>query len=545
MAFSNFSFTPLKKIHLYSSDVSSDFSIKQDIQYLRIFSGVAILVLLLAVINYINLAVVKSLKKAKQIGIQKILGASRAFLMKRYLFESMLYCLMAVLIALVLIEMVLSDFNYLANTNVGIRYSDFYFLSFISAVGLGVAILSGAYPAFYLSSRKALETIKNGLNPRRLKIFESGMVSFQFLIVQGLVIVSIVIFSQLNYVNNKDLGLNDDNLLVVSLNGEISFAEAEILKNELLTNASVSSVTAATPVPGAQNYNNRLTGKDLSGYEGEPDDSFLLNYYAADFDFVNTFGMEVVAGRWYAKNIASDPKEAIVINQTAANQFGWSDDAVGQSIKVGENKLVVIGVVGDFHTQSFHQTIQPAMFALDEKRAPTHLALRFQTDETQSLIHGLENIWKENNLALEYYFMDDYYTSFYESENRLKTLLAFFSIVAIIIAIMGVFGLTSFTIQMRIKEFGIRKVLGASLFNIIFMLTKEVNRLVVLGFVLALPLSYYFLQLWLSSFVYRVELSSWSFILVFIATNLMVWLTLSVISFKSANKNPIVDLRYE
>ncbi len=548
MGSADFSFTALSSLHTSDVEVKNDYAKKQSIQHILLFSGVALLVLFLAIINYVNLAIVKSMEDSKRIGIQKVLGASRIWLIKRHVIESLIYCFMAVVLSLVTIEAVLKGFNQIVDSHITVPYGSPVFIGGLLFLILGVGVTSGIYPAIYLSKFKVVESLKESFSSERSKPLRVGLVTFQFLISQGLIVASLIIYSQLAFMMKpENSGLAPESVMVVPLHDMVDSPDLELLRNQLAKNSGILNTSGVSPAPGVDNYQGGVQGKQLSNYTGDPKTYFSYRVYDADYQFKETVGLELVEGRWYDSQIKSDLTNAVIINETAAKHFGWGAEALGQTItKYDSTVQYVIGIARDFHTESFQYPIQPAVFNLQtDNHSLSHLLVKFRTDETSSVLTSINQEWDNliQTLPFDYYFMDDYFESQYTSELKLNRLIISLSVLAVLIAILGVYGLTSFTIHQRTKEVGIRKILGASIKNILSLLIKPIFMLIMLGFMLAVPIAYYFSNEWLTGYAYRIEVSPWLFAIALLSMLSIAILATSSIMYKSVRKNPVDSLR--
>ncbi|MDB4581602.1 ABC transporter permease [Draconibacterium sp.] len=541
----NFYLQPVTKIHL---DPTVDHNVKPatDPKYLWIFGSIAILIIVIASINFMNLSTAQATKRAKEVGIKKATGSSRWNLISQFLTDSTLISLFSLVMAIVIVLLTLPAFNNLLNAKVRFGlFSNWYTIPALIGFALVVGLLAGAYPAFYLSSfnpstvlrGKVRDGIKNGK-------LRSILVSVQFLISIVLIIGTIIMYRQLQYMINKDLGFNKDKLLVIRQAGSIG-DRVPTFKEELLKIPGIVSVSNSTAVPGHNNNNN--------GYmlEGRSSETFLMQTNWVDYDYFETYQIKLNDGRFFDKSFTSD-QQACVVNQQTMEEFGLTDLTSSRfSVRDNNDEIVqipIIGVSDNFHFQSLHNRINPYIMRFKiEGLNFGYISIKFSSEATAETINQIENTWKEfaSNNPLQYFFMDNDFSEMYRVERQNAQLSVLFAILGILIAALGLFGLTSFTVEQRTKEVGVRKALGASGGSIFYLISKEIIILVCIATVIAWPLIYFAANNWLQNYYYRINLQIMEFIVGFIIAISIALATISYRTIKSTRINPALTLRYE
>jgi putative ABC transport system permease protein len=539
---------PLKGIHLYALGGGGR------ITYVVIFSFLAFIILLVACINFMNLSTARSEKRLKEIGIRVAVGSSRTQLIKQFLFESILISLVALLLAVMLVELMLSPANSLLAKQLDLNYSGSIILGLIG-IALLTGVVAGSYPALFLSSFRPVALLGRrffaiplpGYRKRKTSAGMSGfsmrriLVTAQFAISIFFIICVIVIFNQLDYIGNKDMGLDPESVVVLRTQGELARTSAA-LKNELLQNPNILSATAV--VNGLESWNSSA-GVEWAGMQ--PDQIFDMGLNWVDYDFLKTLGIEMAEGRFFSREIPSDQSDAFVVNQAAVKAMGM-DDPVGQKITVPLGDPIqgkIIGVVQDFHTESFHTQIRP--YALRVSEGGGFLYITVKSDDLPGALRHIEAAVRRfvPDDPCEVSFLDDRLSALYSSEQRMGTLLQYGSLLAILISCLGLFGLAAYSAERRTKEIGIRKVLGASVSSLFGLLTKEFILLVALASLLAWPIAYYAMNRWLQNFAYRVGIGWETFIIAGASALLIALITVSFQAVKAALTNPVETLRYE
>lgn len=541
---------PLKDIHLHSN-LAGEIQANSDIRYIYISSAIALFIILIACINYMNLSTARSIKRAKEIGVRKTLGAPRMALVNQFLSESTVIALIAFVLAIGLVWISLPGFNTFVEKSLSINPFEIpeTYLAFLG-ITLGIGLLAGSYPALYLSSFDVVkvfqEKVKKGTLSAKLR---KGLVVFQFCISTVLIIGTLIIYGQWDYLRNKDLGYNKENLLLVPIP---AVAQYETLKTQLEQNPNITNITASN-----KRLTNRLSsnlGFKAENYEPNPQDRTSIKIVTVDIDFMETLEADFLAGRNFSTDYGSDDTEAFILNEAAVKMIGWQDDPIGKWFETSEfdngswatRTGKIVGVVQDFNMESLHNKIEPVVYYIS-KGWLNWMTLRINSSNTPATIDFIKDKWVQygSEESFDYTFLDDRIDQLYQGEERYFTLFIAFTFIAIFIASLGIFGLSSFTAEQRRKEIGIRKVFGASVGSLVMMLSKEFSWLVLIGFGLAIPISYYTMNLWLSDFVYRIEIGFGPFILAGGLALAIAWLTASLQSARAAFENPIQALHHE
>ncbi len=549
-----FSLQPIKKIHLFSR-LESEIGVNSNIKNIYIFSAVSLVILLIACINFMNLATARSERRSKEVGMRKVLGANRKKLISQFLSESFLFVFLSLIMAVLIARLFLPHFRVLIDRDISLNFFEMpYFYVGLAGILLLVSFVAGSYPAFFLSAFNPILVLKGSLQKSsRRSFFRSILVVFQFSISTILIIFTIVIFFQQKYMRNKDLGFNKKNLLAIVLHNEDVRLGLESFKNEMLKIKGVKSAGASSMVPGEMYL---FTSSTIP--EGfSRDQTFQMDNLLADYGFLDTFEIAVVQGGGFTKELTGDREEAILINQTAATQLGW-DNPIGKTIDInwrytsGSNKKRVIGVFEDIHQRSLYSRVAPTFIQyISDKGAienrARRLSLRLEEENLDVTLSLIEQKWKETYPHVPFYsfFIDDFYDAQHSAETKLGEIFRSFTFLAILIACIGLFGLASFMTEKRTKEIGIRKVVGSSVSSIVVLLCREFLILIAIANALAWPIAYYVVKKWLQSFPYAVKPNVLIFILTAFIILICSSLTVGYKSVKAARANPIDSLRYE
>ena len=539
--------TPLLKLHLYSTQVY-ELSPNGNIQYVYIFSIIAVFILVIACINFMNLTTARSASRSKEVGIRKVLGTERKELMIQFLFESILMVFISLVIALGIAWLVLPLFNNVAD-------KDMHFGSLLSPVLLPliialpfvVGLLAGSYPAFFLSAFKPIEVLKGKLKlGAKSGGLRSTLVVVQFCTSIILIIGTIVIYKQLHYIQNKNIGYNKDQVLVINdayaLKDNIESFRNEVLQLNGVSNGTLSSfLPVSNSSRSDQSYFKSSAADIKSGLD--------MQSWTVDYDYQKTMGINMAKGRFFSKEFGSD-STAVVINESTASLLGYADP-VGQKIyRITDAKgtiapLNIIGVVKNFNFESLHTGIAPMCLMLGKSYGLA--SFKFNSANTTALLQQVENKWKAlaPGMPFSYRFMDNSFDEMYRTEQRIGKIVLTFSILAILIACLGLFGLATFIAEQRTKEIGIRKVLGASVQGIIGLLSKDFVRLVIISFIIAAPLAWWFMHQWLSDFAYRINIEWWMFAMAGFGAMFIALATVSFQAIRTALMNPVKSLRTE
>jgi len=534
---------PLTDIHLHSN-TKYELEPNGDIQYVYIFSALALFILLLACVNFTNLSTARAVKRAREVGIRKVMGSIKKQLIFQFLTESVLFAFFSMLCALVLIFFLLPYFNQLANKN--ISFSFFLRYQFILAmllVSFLVGLLAGIYPAFFLSSFNTIKVLKgSSLQGSQRKPLRSSLIVFQFFVSTALIIATIIVYQQLHYMQNKKLGYDKEQVLYMP-DARLLGNNQTAFKQQVLQDNPVVSATIARAVPGSPFMDGtEIYPKNENGNGTE----IHANIYHVDYDYLRTLGIRVIKGRNFSKDFPTD-SAGVVINEAAVRELGWTNDnAVGKRIvRSGQHEFKVVGVIADFNYASAKQKIAPLMMLLGGNFGG--LIIKIKTTDVKGFLSDLKKQWDSFNPAgpLEYNFLDEQFAALYASEIRTQQIFSAFAVLAIIIAGLGLFGLSAFVIEQRTKEIGIRKVLGASVQNVLLLVSKEFLLLVGIAFIISVPVTWWAMNMWLQDFAYRINISVWVFAIAGFAAVLIALLTISFQAIKAAIANPVKSLRTE
>jgi putative ABC transport system permease protein len=537
-----FALQPLKDIHL-NSNTTTEFEPGGNATYVYIFGGVAIFMLIVACINFINLSTAGASKRAKEVGVRKVAGSGKLQLISQFLSESLLITFFALLVAFVLVQLALPAFNNIAG-----KHLSFDVRPGLAFIGLGllVGVVAGIYPAFYLSSFKPIAVLKGKLTGNHKSFgLRSSLVVFQFFISVALIIATIVVYQQMKYIQNKDLGYNKEQIIMLPNSYALGKNE-QVFKQQMLQDPRIINATASYYRPaGPTNYNNALAYP-------QGNDHLIVNgvEYNVDENYIPTLGMKMVSGRNFSKSFATD-STGIILNETAAHALGWNDmSAVGKTIiRQNSNRganvpFHVIGVVKNFNFKSLHEAISPLYMSLNPEGG---LIFKIKTTDVAGLLATMKKNWDAYNTGepFTYNFLDDLFNKTYSAEQKTGTILNIFSVLIILVACLGLFGLVTYTAEQRTKEIGIRKVLGASVSQVTQMLSKEFLKLVLVASLFAFPVAWWAMHQWLQSFAYRVNISWWIFFVAGFVALFIALITVSFQAIKAAIANPVKSLRTE
>ena len=530
----------LLDIHLHSG-LNAPFGVNGKFEYVLIFGIIAIFILLIACVNYINLTTARFSSRAKEVGVRKVVGSLRSQLINQFLIESVLVCFIGTLFALFLVKLFLPVLSDIAGAKLEISYfNNPYLIPGFGLLTIFLGLFSGIYPAFYLSSFRPVSVLKAKLSSRTHKSsMRNGLVVFQFSISIFLIISTLVIYKQLDYLQNKNLGLNKEQVLVVR-NADLLEESRSAFKNELREYSNIQNVTGSSFVPG----------KDIRHWVAkvERDEDFNFSILNCDHDFIETLDIKIVKGRFFSKELSTD-SSSIVLNEEAAKIFG-GEDPIGKVFHFKKRDFKVIGVVKNFHFDSLHNEIDKMIMVLpvlNMRYYENFILAKFDSAAVSDTIDFVKSKWQEfaPNMPFEYSFLDEDYERLYLSEQRTQKISFIFTFLAIFISSLGMFGLASFTAEQRTKEVGIRKVLGATASGLAYSLSKEFLMKVFIANILAWPAAYFLMKYWLQDFAYRIDLSIGIFILSGLAALCSALLTVSYQSVKAATANPVNSLRYE
>ena len=545
---------PIKDIHL-NPDIPAGFEATSDPVYSVILLGIALLVLIIACVNFMTLAVGRSAGRAKEVSARKILGALRPQIIKQFLGEALLMSLSALLVSILLVHLFLPSFNSITNKELSLSYGIgtlFFFIGLMIVVGLA----AGSYPAFVLSSYQPVDVMKNKKGQRRRSIFIRTLVVGQFAFSTGLIVCTFLMGDQIRFLLNKDIGFNKDNVMVLQ-----NFSAQE--QNRQIVGRLRNALENRKEVLGVSGSSSTFA-KDWTemGFRDQNGDFKQFFQLTVDYDFIRTMGIILKNGRDFSREFSTDPSEAIIVNEALVNYFNW-DSAVGESLP-GKNfpPHRVIGVVKDFNFQSLRNEVRPAVLVLDPNtlyqgisdistsyapRLLNFINVRIHPENMQTSVGLIKETWKEiaPQHPFLFSFLDQDVNQQYREIEHWSQIVGYASGFAILIACLGLFGLAALSVSRRIKEIGIRKVLGATTADIVFMLSKEYGKIVILANVIAWPLAYFIMSRWLQDFAYRINISIFKFILASVIALTVALVTVSYQSVKAGLKDPVESLRYE
>lgn len=540
--------TPLVETH-FRSGLSADRPTGSK-AYIYIFSAVAIFILLLAVINYMNMATARGSKRAREVGIRKVAGAYRFELIKQFLGESFLLAFIGMLIAVLLVYLLLPDFNTITDKTIEFSSDPSIFI-IILIVAIATGLLAGSYPAFYLSSFSPVTVMKGAVSQsgKNRGLLRKILVVIQFFIAIVMIIATIAVINQLHFLKNKDLGFNKDNVVVMQLQDSAFRSKVEPFMEELRQDPNIINVTNVTQLPGNISWIQVVNVEK----EGQMVQSSLI-LAQVDYDFIDAMEMEIIAGRSFDKNMSTDDTGAVIINETGARSLGWYEDPIGKKIDYGldlegnvARPMKVIGMVKDFHFRSLHNPVEPLILFIRNMPRYT-VAARINGENKRAALDFIEEKWNDFGAKrpFDYDFLGNNMDSMYQSEEKIGTIFRITTFLTIFIALLGLLGLSSFIAEQKSKEIGIRKVLGSSVGGILKMLYREFIVLILIAFVIAVPISWWRIDIWLKdSFVYFTDLHWYMFVLAGLAALVIGILTISYHIIRAASSNPVDAIKYE
>lgn len=534
--------TPLTDIHLHSH-LRFEHEPNSDIAYVYIFTVVAFVILIIACVNFVNLATARSATRAKEVGVRKTVGSGRSQLIRQFLSETVVLTFLAILVALPVIQLILPFFNTLTGKNLSMPYlASVFTIPLLCALALLVGFLAGLYPAFFLASFDPVAVLKGESGSRGKKSWmRNALVVFQFTVSIVLIIGTLVVYKQLNYIQNKNLGFNKDQVVIVKKADDLGQAVWPF-KQELLKQSGIVSVSNSSNLIGD------YFGDNLYRQIDQPKEKNQLIWRMwTDQDYSKTYELELVQGRYFSETPSEGSRE-VVLNESGAKILGYEDAAGEKIIDTDGNEFTIVGVVKDFHFEPLQKTLNPLIIHPFSPRGNgRYLSVRVRAENIRETIASMKKTWEKYalNQAFEYEFLDDHFARLYSSEEKTGTIFFSFSLLAIMIASLGLLGLTAFITQQRTKEIGIRKVLGASVSGILFLLTKQFTWWVLVAIIIAWPLAYFAMNRWLENFAYRTSIGLGTFVLSALLAFLISLFTVSFQSIRAAIANPVDSLRYE
>lgn len=531
---------PFKEAYLYGRYENGKLTGGR-IEYVRLFSIIAIFILVIACINFMNLSTARGSRRAKEVGVKKTFGVERKDLVYQYLTESLLMAFISLGLALLLVLIALPQFNLLTDKQISLSLSPVLLIAFILITAI-TGLLAGSYPALYLSGFKPAAVLKGELKSTLGELWaRRGLVIFQFTLSIVLIISVLAVYQQIKFVMNKNLGYDKDLLVHFQIDGQLEDATDAFLTEAKRLPGLENISTIAHDLVGQQNNTSGLKweGKD-------PDDRILFENIRVNYDLLETIGVELLKGRFFSREFGADTSK-IIFNESAIKIMGFEDDPIGKIITLwDEYQLEIIGVVKDFHFKSLHDPVSPLFFRLDPENTWTMMA-RIAAGKQQEALNQLQALYEKFNpgFPFEYNFVDEDYARQYAAEQRVSSLSRYFAGLAVLISCLGLLGLAAFTGEIRKKEIGVRKVLGASVLNVVLLLTRDFTRLVLVSILIGIPISYFLLSTWLERFEFKIGLHWWFFIGAGVLVLVISWLTTSSQAFIAARVHPNECLRDE
>lgn len=540
-----------------SLELVKDIRLKSDVEqsprinYLYVVASIAVFVLLIACINFMNLSTAKATKRAAEIGIRKTLGAIRSSLISQILGEAMVIVVAAIIIGLILVQLMLPFFNHLTDKSISFHTENIgYFIAILLAITVVTGLVAGAYPAFYLSSFEPAQVLKGKLNlgnsSGRLR---QGLVIFQFMIAIALVCSIIIISRQMNFMIEKDLGFDRNAKIVLPMRTEEAHLQYDALKKELEKSSNVKAVSGAEYIPGTPIFNDMMYYPD----GGNMDNAVDIHRNIVDVGYMELLNMKLLAGRSFTDNREMEKETKLILNRTAVSRLGYTpEEIVGQKIHFDwrgtKYDFEVIGVMEDIHQTSLHDEVKPTLLEMaDSTKRYDYMIASLSSSDFEQTVKSVEQTWKSviNDTPFEYSFLDQNVQKQYDEDRRVSSIITSFGLIAMVICCLGLYGLSSYMAERRFKEIGIRKVMGASVAQIVMMLSTEFVKLVLVAFIIAVPVAWYGMSKWLEGFAYRISVEWFVFAWAGLVALAIALLTVSFESFRSATENPIESLRSE
>ncbi len=535
---------PLRNIHLYPS-INWELEIGGSIFSVYIFSSIAILILIIACLNFMNLSTARASKRAKEVGLRKTIGANNNQLKLQFIQESVLLAAIALLLAIIILTIFVPVFNSVFSEKISIYYllqpQNIVILIFTT---IAAGFFSGLYPAFYLTKFEPAGILKTSILSKGSKsAFRKNMVIIQFVISITLIVGMFTIYNQMNFIQNRSLGYDKENVVVIPVQSQNVSVNYESYRNELLSDSRIISVSASADVPS-----DRIYGDTNYRLPSNQDKAFSMTNIFTDYDFFDTYKIDVIAGRAFSKDFGTDTLGTIMLNEAAVKKIGWTpEEAIGKELlHRSNNKSNIVGVVKNFNFKSVHTKIEPLVILLAHEYI-SYFSVRVIPGDIDFTLNFLKEKWQNifPGEQFEHSFLDDRLSLLYEREKKMQNIFLLFSFLSLFVACLGLFGLAVFSTEERTKEIGIRKVLGASIPDIFSLLLKEFVKWVIISTVIACPIAWFAMNKWLQNFVYRIDIGLWVFILAGCIALMIALLTVSSQAIKAAIANPIDSLKYE
>lgn len=511
------------------------------IKTVKLFALIGFFILLIACINFMNLSTAKSQKRAKEVGVRKVSGADKSSLIYQFLSESVLITVFSGFLALLLVQITLPVFNTLTGKQMILPLGDGVFWMQFGAVILFTGLVSGSYPAFYLSATKVVSVFKNHIQgSKRVVLARKGLVLFQFILATALIVSTVVVFQQINYALKQNIGYEKDQLIMVPLEGEL-FGKYDIFKTQLENNPNIESVTRTT-----HNLLGRNSNTGGLEWEGkDPEFNALFERILVDYDFLTTMGMKLIDGEDFSREKGADSTQAVILNRRAFEIITQNNPEV-RTVIINEEARQITGVVENFHFQSFHEIMEPAFIILDPSYA-SNAFIRVKAGEMEKTLASIQAVAESLNpvFPFTYQFMDDNYARLYQDDVRLRDLAQYFSILTILISCLGLLGLSAHVAEQKTKEIGIRKVLGASTFNILQVINREFILVVMVSILIGSGLAYWFMSDWLEGYAYRIDFEWWFIPMAAILILGIALITVTLQSIKAVRSNPVQAIKTE
>ena len=534
----------LTDIHLHSH-LNSEVEQNGDINNVYLFSAIAFFILLIACINFMNLATARATKRGREIGTRKVLGAYKRQLIQQFLGESLLITFIAMLLAIVFVEFALPEFNHFTGKALHLQFfSHPLIIPALLLLTVLVGLVAGSYPAFLLSSFRPVATLKSSDKMSSGTRFRTILVVTQFAISIGLIVSMGIVYQQLEFMRSKNLGFAKERVILLSGDGEMG-ENIESIQSQMQTNPNILAVTSSRLIPSGRLLNS--SGAQILDGDEPQRINFRLAVVDVNYNFIDTYKMSLIAGRDFSRNYATDDSASFILNRNAITQIGWTpESAIGKRMNYGGRDGIVIGVVEDMHFESLHNKIVPIIFLINPGRS-YRFAVKISGNDIPGTLAHIEKIWREYlpDYPFTYDFLDDRVDAQYAGEEELGKIFGVFAMLAVVIACLGLYGLAAFTAEQRTKEMGIRKVLGATTGNLVGLLSKEFVLLVVIANLIAWPVAWFAMNKWLGTFAYSTTVGWWVFLGAGVLALIIALITVSWQAIKAALANPIKSLRYE